>query len=1143
MKSIKNLIRITVLAVTLAALGVFLWACGDGTTPAAESYTLTFETNGGTPIEPITALEGSRITPPADPEKSGYEFKGWYRYSDFSGDVVTIPEIMPSRDITYYAKFVLPGEDGYKIIYDINLADVEPTGDVTATQGLTGATATVKDGGDYGVTGYKFLGWSLKKAGPVYLTGGEKAEGQYDAGDSIEYGTRNITLYAQWARAYSDVVEASKDILYVYEPLIGKGLGAAILSRAGQPDKYGFIESSETTQSGYDEFTFYFDDKDGGEVIGRLFPDELKYQFPDGNKGEYLCYDYVIDDYSSYILAMDGFGNATISEVVGQVTAVRMFGYYSYNADYDDFEFISADPDTGLPNIDDNGDLIGLYFATLKEEIADTAFAGYFIIQGGESGSYLLYDNGELLNMRLELNGYGTAVVKSYNSVDDTTEVVATGLYGGTEFYENEFGEWLFTPDDNASGGEFRFILNSVFDGTDNVFVYIEYDENTNKTYTAADGSGDTLYLDGYGSAQYSSNGASYGGSCTVGDGLVTFVPYIEDSNGGLTAGGKLYFNIDNGALTFSVNSTGFVVDGTGTITAYQGESGIVVIPETVSGITVTAIADNAFNCNNSDDAVSLVQVTIPATVTSIGIRAFQNKYTLQRAIFLSPTPVAIDWSATNNPFRWPAGNFIIVVPEGSQDAYKTAWSARPSNIMIKGSVEVTQLPEFDVADGVLVAYNKQPGSADLIDIVLPDEVTEIAANVFRGLDFVRSIDLNNVAKIGSEAFYDNANLESAVFTNVTEIGAAAFGYCTKLGSGSDGRIELPAIVTVGESAFMACEKLKTVVFGTDISEISSKAFTECHVYEDETPLFLEFTVDHDSAPPAMGEKVTIGNISVKIKVPNIDYAIACYAAPSWNMYVKHLYIESGAEKGMYLSGTDSLELDGRAILFDSYTMLYTVNDNVITLYEYDETTGKYATLDGTITADTVTLTLDGKTYTFKRPGATETYTSDDGLYTLVCDPLALLPETYEDTGYVGVAEATLNGVPVEISIRGFNTKTIKSFLDEDGKHYDISLSFDGNTLVYEKTLTPMYIRNVTAADGSVINLHITGTAIYVYGTLKIEVEDGVYLPEFGDYGTMATNTAENVYTFTRSYKNVTYAITVTLSADNTAFTYTYQVQ
>lgn len=83
----------------LLFVAVFAAACGT------QSYTLTFVTNGGTEIAPITAEAGAQITPPADPEKEGAVFGGWYTSADFSGEAVEIPTTMPSENITYYAKF------------------------------------------------------------------------------------------------------------------------------------------------------------------------------------------------------------------------------------------------------------------------------------------------------------------------------------------------------------------------------------------------------------------------------------------------------------------------------------------------------------------------------------------------------------------------------------------------------------------------------------------------------------------------------------------------------------------------------------------------------------------------------------------------------------------------------------------------------------------------------------------------------------------------------------------------------------------------------------------------------------------------------------------------------------------------------
>ena len=59
-------------------------------------YTITFDTNGGSEIAPITQDYGTKITAPADPTRKGYTFKGWDR---------EIPETMPAENITITARW------------------------------------------------------------------------------------------------------------------------------------------------------------------------------------------------------------------------------------------------------------------------------------------------------------------------------------------------------------------------------------------------------------------------------------------------------------------------------------------------------------------------------------------------------------------------------------------------------------------------------------------------------------------------------------------------------------------------------------------------------------------------------------------------------------------------------------------------------------------------------------------------------------------------------------------------------------------------------------------------------------------------------------------------------------------------------
>ncbi len=59
-------------------------------------YTITFDTNGGSEIAPITQDYGTNITSPADPIREGYTFIGWDR---------EIPTTMPAENMTVTAQW------------------------------------------------------------------------------------------------------------------------------------------------------------------------------------------------------------------------------------------------------------------------------------------------------------------------------------------------------------------------------------------------------------------------------------------------------------------------------------------------------------------------------------------------------------------------------------------------------------------------------------------------------------------------------------------------------------------------------------------------------------------------------------------------------------------------------------------------------------------------------------------------------------------------------------------------------------------------------------------------------------------------------------------------------------------------------
>ena len=103
-------------------------------------YTITFDTNGGSEIAPITQDYGTEITAPDNPTRKGYTFKGWDK---------EIPETMPAENITVKAQWEI---NQYTITFDTNGgSEIAPITQDYGTEITAPDNPTRK--------GYAFKGW------------------------------------------------------------------------------------------------------------------------------------------------------------------------------------------------------------------------------------------------------------------------------------------------------------------------------------------------------------------------------------------------------------------------------------------------------------------------------------------------------------------------------------------------------------------------------------------------------------------------------------------------------------------------------------------------------------------------------------------------------------------------------------------------------------------------------------------------------------------------------------------------------------------------------------------------------------------------------------------------------------------------
>lgn len=219
---------------------------------------------------------------------------------------------------------------------------------------------------------------------------------------------------------------------------------------------------------------------------------------------------------------------------------------------------------------------------------------------------------------------------------------------------------------------------------------------------------------------------------------------------------------------------------------SYDGD---IVIPSTYDGKVVTGIDELTF-----DECTSLTSVTIPETVTLIQGYAFQKCSLPELTI-----PASVDSIGTG--------------------AFDGMYTLKKLTIA-DGDKVIKFANSQDYGAHGMFSYDHQ---SKLEEVYVGRNWTVKGNGLFASNASLKKLTTGNfVSSIPANSFYGCANLQTATFNQgLTRVGEKAFMYCSTL---SD--ITLPeSVTTIENSAFFSCVKAKTVTLPQTLKQIDASAF------------------------------------------------------------------------------------------------------------------------------------------------------------------------------------------------------------------------------------------------------------------------------------------------------------------------------
>ena len=359
--SIKSFSLLLALVFVLSAIVIPLAACNFGKTA---TYTVTFDTLGGSSVPAQIVKRGARVRQPDDPTREGFEFEGWCKDAagnnqwDFYSDTVV-------KDITLYAKWFDRSQAGsgsqtapYTITFNVNgghWSDGSTASKTVATD-ENGKISQAKWVTAPERSGYTFTGWYIRQDG---------------TGFACTYNSKfssDLTLNAGWELGSTDPdpnpnPNPDPDPTPTPTPDPSKGSVTATFNVGLDARKAGLSNPPSQTVTYGDRITAPAVTRDGYRLAGWYVEEtSTKWNFTSGVLTQNTTFfaKWVVDG------SVGSSSYTPSNELNGNNVYIH---YYRFNSDYDNYTVYAWNGSTNktydVHTIDDSGAVFKIPYAEL----------------------------------------------------------------------------------------------------------------------------------------------------------------------------------------------------------------------------------------------------------------------------------------------------------------------------------------------------------------------------------------------------------------------------------------------------------------------------------------------------------------------------------------------------------------------------------------------------------------------------------------------------------------------------------------------------------------------------------------------------------------------------------------------------------